>query len=200
MVSIIGLFVDEMIVTTKTAEEQRQLAAKLMSIYKMTEIIADGNGMQRFLGINMRVAKDNDNKVTSIRIDQNEYISSILAQYQVGGSLLIKTPLPQGYYFNPKEKPLTIIPIELKRLKTEYKKQIGLLIYLSVMTRPDICYAGNYLAQFREYAHEELFQMINRLFVYLLNTQSYSLEYENLGDSSIGLEAFRLLKIRVEDQ
>jgi hypothetical protein len=190
VISIIGLFVDDMIVTTKTADEKKELADKLMKTYKMKEIVADENGMQRFLGINMKVARDSDNKVSSIRIDQNEYIPSIIAQYQVEGSLLIKTPLPRGYYFNPKDKPLTITPIALKRLKTEYKKQIGLLIYLSVMTRPDICHGVNYLGQFSEYPHEELFQMINRLFVYLINTQSYSLEYKNIGANSIRLETY----------
>lgn len=179
VVAIIGLFVDDMIISTKYSKLIDEISTKLNKLYQMKSIEPDENGMQRFLGINLYVERNKEGKTTRIKINQNEYIDGISEKYDIEHQHRIKTPLPPGFYFDPKSKENELIlnDKDLKKMKTKFKQQIGLLLYLSVMTRPDICYAVNYLAQFCEYPHPILFDMIHKLFSYLLNTQYKSLEY-----------------------
>lgn len=116
-----------------------------------------------------------------IKMNQEDYIQSLIEEYNIEPNPRVKTPLPPGYYFDisKKENQLFSSDQALKLAKTEYKKRIGSLLYVSVMTRLDITYAVNYLAQFLDYPHPDLFTLINRVFEYLMNTKHYSLIYKN---------------------
>ena len=181
VISVIGLFVDDMIVSTMYEDEMQKMSDFLSEHYKLKEIQADENGMQRFLGMNLKVTRHKYGRTKSININQSEYIQSILIEYGVPRRPRIKTPLPPGFYFDASlpESQLKSSDSALKIAKHEYRKKIGLLLYLSVMTRPDITYAVNYLAQFCEYPHPMLFTIIERLFEYLGNTANLSLHYKN---------------------
>ncbi len=181
VICVIGLFVDDMIVSTKEKSEMQKLSNFLSEHYKLKEIQADEDGMQRFLGMNLKVERCEEGKTLSININQSEYIQSIIDEYNVEYRPKIKTPLPPGFYFDSSlpENQLASSDAALKVAKHEYRKKIGLLLYISVMTRPDITYAVNYLAQFCEYPHPALFTIIGRLFEYLRNTQYFSIRYED---------------------
>lgn len=181
VISIIGLFVDDMIVSTKHLNTMTELSNSLQKFYQLKEIEADVNGMQRFLGINMYVIRAKNGTTKSIEINQDDYIQSMIEEYNIEPNVRVKTPLPPGYYFDTSKEENKLLSSDhaLKLAKTEYRKRIGSLLYVSVMTRLDITYAVNYLAQFCEYPHPALFSMINRVFEYLNNTKEYSLVYKN---------------------
>ena len=188
VVAIIGIFVDDMIVSTKNLKLMTELNQHLESLYKLKEITPDENNMQRFLGMNLQVTRTKDGRTNKITINQEEYIDSIIEEYNIEWNAKIKSALPPGYYFNvnlPENELFSSDEKALAKAKTEFKKQIGLLLYISVMTRPDITYAVNYLAQFCEYPHINLFKMINRMFQYLANTKSQSLEFKTQNNTQL---------------
>ena len=131
--------------------------------------------------MNIKVTRHEYGRTKYININQSEYIQSILIEYSVPRRPRIKTPLPPDFYFDAylPESQLKSSESALKIAKHDYLKKIGLPLYLSVMTRPDITYAVNYLAQFCEYPHPMLFTILERLFEYLGNTVNLSLHYKN---------------------
>lgn len=179
VIGIIGLFVDDMIVSTELESEMTLLSEFLSDHYKLKEIAPDENQMQRFLGTNLIVQRNKNGTTKSIKVNQSEYIQSIVDEYDVTLRPKTRTPLPPCFYFDRslKENELYGSEQAIKQSKHEYKKRIGLLLYISVMTRPDITYAVNYLAQFCEYPHPSLFVLIQRLFEYLRNTKDYSITF-----------------------
>lgn len=180
VICMIGLFVDDMIVSAQHPDTLTTLSKELSKVYKLKEISCDEDGMQRFLGMNLWITTTEKGKTSQIRFNQEEYIKDIIAKYNVRKNVKIQTPLPPGYYVDEEKYKGKLFATEnaLKIAKKEYKKRIGTLLYLSVMTRPDITYAVNYLAKFCEFPHPDLFTLIQRVFEYLFNTMDLSLVYK----------------------
>lgn len=63
------------------------------------------------------------------------------------------TPLPPNYYFTSSVEGIFSDEKSLKKSQTRYRSIIGTLLYMSLMTRPDLTYAVNYLARFSDCPH-----------------------------------------------
>lgn len=74
---------------------------------------------------------------------------------------------------------------DLKSIKIIFKEEIGQLLYIAVMTRPDIAYAVNYLAQICETPHPETFDMMRRIRLFLYKTNNKSLRYQKFEDQDV---------------
>lgn len=72
--------------------------------------------------------------------------------------------------------------------KLPYQKLIGSLMYLSVLTRPDITYAVNYLGQFNNNYSDYHWQCAKRVLRYLKGTKDLKLTYSK--DVKFNLEGF----------
>lgn len=86
-----------MIVSCKSIDEINILSTKLREIYQLKSIEADANGMQRFLGMNMFICRDENGKTNCIKINQNEYICDSIENYGITESIIVRTPLPFSF-------------------------------------------------------------------------------------------------------
>lgn len=176
---ISGLFVDDMIIAAAYDDLIDETIHELKSKYLLKEIFAGDNGANKLLGVDVMITRDDDGKVNDIKLNQGEYIKNYFDQnFENDEIKRYNTPLPPNYYFNGKiDGPLYASERELKKAQTRFRSAIGTLLYMSIMTRPDITYAVNYLARFAHYPHPKLVKMLNRVICYTRSTFGYSLHY-----------------------
>lgn len=62
--------------------------------------------------------------------------------------------------------------------KYPYREAVGSLIFLSTVSRPDICFAVNQVSRFINNPNEKHWQAVKRILRYLKGTIDYSISYE----------------------
>jgi len=120
---IIGLYVDDMIVTGQK-EEINKIFNKIKNNFK----ISKSGLIDYLLGIK--------NKTYSL--SQTQFIDNILKTFNITNQRVRKTPFDGDNTKSENNQPFD---------KTKYKSAIGMLIYLSKCTRPDIAFSVNKAAR-----------------------------------------------------
>ena len=127
-----------------------------------------------------------------IELDQSRYCRSLIKRYleTAGCPKILRhhtMPLPSG--FIPTCDDCSSTEHDAQQLSSEYNIDyascVGSLVYLS-MTRTDIIYAVNKLANYARHPGRPLFEALTHLLQYLCDNIMYGLRYySNIGDSPI---------------
>lgn len=175
---IVGLFVDDIIIGSSDLPFMEKVTNKLKSAYELKTITPDEKtGIQRFLGIDLNIERDKDGLVQSIELSQTTYIDSVLSRMQISPTRSCASPLSPNFYFEPSKYPMKSTKKELDKAVSRYRQVIGCLLYISVMTRPDIAYAVDYLARFSTYPHPILIKQLIHIMNYLYFSKDKSIKY-----------------------
>lgn len=110
----------------------------------------------------------------TISLSQQSYIEQILTRFGLEESRAATTPLEPGIDLTP-DSPSVSSTLLTPSEKTKYREMIGSLMYVSVMTRPDITFAVSTLSQYLETPHSTHLKAVTRVFRYLLGTKSIQL-------------------------
>jgi len=129
--------------------------------------IKDLGLVNHFLGINIK-----RNQKNLFEINQEEYILKIATAFEVQNAKPQKYPIDPGYY--------SLTDDELLSSNTEYRKLIGMLLYVSTHTRPDVSAAVCILAQRVEKPRQLDFNEALRIVKYLNGTRHLSLRLNDL--------------------
>ncbi len=158
---IIGLYVDDMIITGKDFEI-RETIRLIKSNFK----ISNCGPLKYLLGI--KVEKHG----YKYSISQSKYIEDILQKFNVNNIRRAKTPCTGD---NPDEnkEPFN---------KTIYKSALGSLIYLSKCTRPDIAFSVNKAARNAENPTISDWKKVMNILKYLNSTKFYKITYDETGE------------------
>lgn len=127
--------------------------------------ITDMGPMREFLG--MEIIRDA--LANTITISQASYVRSILERFGMAESHAVATPLDTNVKLSKAETQSTI--------KYPYQEAIGSLMWLAVISRPDIAFAVQTLAQFSGNANEEHWTAVKRLLRYVKGTQKLGLVF-----------------------
>ena len=107
-----------------------------------------------------------------ITVDQEQYIKQLIKKFDMSDCNMVETPL---------ECKLNLEKSDVCEDKLPYQRLIGSLMYLAVLTRPDIAYSVSYLSQFNNsYSHVH-WNYAKRVLKYLLKTKDYCLRYSKEG-------------------
>jgi len=158
---IIGLYVDDMIITGEDDEIER-----LIKLIKNKFKISNYGPIDYLLGIKV---EKNGYKYS---ISQVNYINNILSRFNVNNIRKAKTPCTGD---NPGENKE---PFD----KTTYKSALGSLIYLSKCTRPDISYSVNKAARNSENPTVSDWKKVINILKYLNSTKFYKITYDETGE------------------
>ena len=120
-ISIILLWVD-ILIASKTEAHLIQVKTRLNSRFKMTDL----GQLSWFLGIQFECENN------TIKMNQSRYIEKILSKFGMANCKPRSNPCEIDIMKTSDEVDL----IEIK----PYREIIGSLIYITVATRPDICY------------------------------------------------------------
>lgn len=168
---VIALYVDDFLIFSNNVNETNKLKCILDSEFK----IKDLGRVQKYLGMNIQVKK-NCNSYT-ITVDQQQYIEELLQKFEMTNCKTADTPI---------ESKLNVTKAENCTPGISYQKLIGCLMYLAVMTRPDIAYSVSYLSQFNTNYSEEHWNYAKRVLKYLKKTKMYCLKFCNQGENLQG--------------
>lgn len=157
---IVAVYVDDFLIFSNSTSETEKLKNVLSSEFKLKDL----GQVRRYLGMRINVNKE----CKTISVDQQEYIEQLLLKYDMSDCKTIDTPI---------ESKLNIGKAESCAVNIPYQKLIGSLMYLAVLTRPDLSFCLSYLSQFNNCYNETHFSYAKRILKYLKKTKHYCLIY-----------------------
>lgn len=138
---IVAIYVDDILIFSNNEKADQQVKDKLKSNYKMKDL----GEASSILGIRIRRNKD----LHQITIDQASYTRRILQRFGMEDSNPVSTPIELGQKYSKDMCPQNEDEREQMK-KIPYRQAIGSLLFLTMITRPDISFAVNVLSRFCE--------------------------------------------------
>lgn len=162
---ILATHVDDILVFAQNIDLVNNLYKDLSRTSKLE--ITNLGEIKEFLGV--EIIRDRPNK--SLIITQRSFISKILEKYNKLQNKPKNLPLPIGIKLSK-----NLESLDNNTIISDYQKEIGSLIYLTIFTRPDLVYSVNYLARFMSNPTLEHYNYLNNVFSYLLKTKDLGLD------------------------
>ena len=168
---LIAVYVDDLLVVSKSDSFLSDVKARLSTRYKMKDL-----GLANyFLGVN--VVQNND----SIFIHQAPYVCSLLEQFNFKNCKPINTPVDTSNNLEKSCEDSDVFDIET------YQSAIGSLLYLSMRTRPDIAFAVSNVSKYCSKPSIKHWSAVKRIFRYLNGTIDLGILYgKNVDSTCIG--------------
>lgn len=166
--TIVGLYVDDFLVFSNCKSESDNLIDILSKKFKVKNL----GRVRNYLG--MRV----DKSTNVVTLDQERYIDQLLEKFDMSECHAVETPI---------ECKLNVNKSNVCEERLPFQKLIGSLMYLAVLTRPDIAYSVSYLSQFNNCYSYVHWNYAKRILKYLSQTKTYCLKYSK---ESAGLVGF----------
>lgn len=173
--TLVALYVDDFFVFSDNSKNVDNLKSKLSLEFD----IKDLGEAKQCLGVRLT----RDYKRNAIFLDQENYIDKVLKSFGMENCNVVSTPMES------KANVEKIVNSSKNLCNLPYQQLIGSLMYLAVLTRPDITFAVNYLSQFNNNFSEYHWQCAKRVLRYLKGTKGYRLEFSNVSDH-FDLEGF----------
>lgn len=158
---IVALYVDDFFVYSSSKVETDNLISVLNSKFQ----IKDLGQVKQCLG--MRVNIDHRNNVCTL--DQEQYIEELLIKFNMLNCKEVSTPMELKLNIDKDNN--------VNDTNIPYQQLIGSLMYLSVLTRPDIAFSVSFLSQFNSCHNNIHWNYAKRILRYLKRTKSYCLRY-----------------------
>lgn len=174
---LIAIFVDDGLLCSNRSETIQDVCSFLAREFEMRTSSVD-----RFLNIN--VTRDRSNR--TITLDQRHYIQETLEKYGMGESNLRATPAKPGIHLSISQRPDSEEERQYMR-KVPYREAVGSLLYLMSMTRPDIAFAVNRVAQHSEDPGLPHWRAIKRILAYLSGIRLHGIRFTKTINPTLSL-------------
>ena len=167
----LALFVDDGLIASKSLRVIEEVVEYLREAFEIT--IGNAN---KFYGL--QIARNRNEK--SMMIHQSDYAEKILGKFRMDDAKAVSVPGDRHVALEPVKKD------EESENSSPYREAVGSLMFLSVVSRPDISYAVNSVTSFLENHNETHWRDVKRVFAFLNRTRDLGIVYRNGGkDSSI---------------
>ncbi|CAN6698728.1 unnamed protein product [Malus baccata var. baccata] len=166
-VTLLIIYVDDMVVTGDDTEEIKRLQGYLSSEFEMKDL----GGLKYFLGIEVARSRD------GIYLSQRKYVLDLLSETGMLACKPVETPIVQNHH-------LAIYQDQVPTNKERYQRLVGRLIYLS-LTRPDIAYAISIVSQFMHAPSEDHMAAVMRILSYLKGAPGKGLIFRKHGHMEV---------------
>lgn len=158
----LALYVDDGLIFASSQKLLDFILSHLRSVFEITEGKAD-----YFVGLQIeRIRKD---KI--IFIHQQAYAETVLKRFQMFEAKSVSTPAdPHKYLTSANDNKL--------EQNFPFREAIGNLMFLAIVSRPDLMYVVGYASRFlSKYSHEH-WQFVKRIFRYLKGTTRVGIIYQ----------------------
>src|SRR6201999_44767 len=112
-----------------------------------------------------------------IQLCQKQYIINKLEEFGMTDCSTVQTPMLPNSVLTKEQCPTTPEAVEAMK-NIPYMNAVGSLMYLAIMTRPDIAYTVGVLARFNSNPGPEHWKAVKHLFRYLKRTMDLKLTYQ----------------------
>ena len=165
----LALFVDDGLIACKSLRVIEKVVEYLKEAFEMT--IGNAN---KFVGL--QIARNRKEK--SMMIYQSDYAEKILKKFRMDDAKAVSVPA------DPQVALKSVKKNEKSENSSPYREAVGSLMFLSVVSCPDIPYAVNSDARFLENHNETHWRAVKRVFAYLNGTRDLRIVYRNGGKES----------------
>ena len=165
---IVPVFVDDITMASKSKAKLDEMVALLAKHFKLRDL-----GETKWL-LGIEITRDHPNR--AVALDQRQYIADLLERFQMSQCKPVTTPMEAGLYLEAASDPLPQAD-RVEMAKVPYLSAVGALMYLAIMTRPDISYAVGYFARFSANPSPTHWKHLKRIFRYLQHTKDLKLVY-----------------------
>ncbi|CAN1127242.1 Retrovirus-related Pol polyprotein from transposon TNT 1-94 [Linum perenne] len=168
-ITILIVYVDDIIITGSDSEEIQKLKFKLSQEFELKDL----GEMKYFLG--MEIARSSK----GLLLSQRKYVLDLLAETGMTGCKPASTPMQANLQFSRETdgKPTD---------KGRYQQLVGKLIYLA-HTRPDITFAVSVVSQFMNEPTEEHLTAVTHILRYLKKTPGLGLMFKKSASRSVDM-------------
>lgn len=175
---IVAVYVDDILIFSNSDELDLDIRNKLKNTFKMKDL----GEASSILGIRITRKKE----LKTITIDQENYVQRILKRFNMEDCNPVTNPLETGLKLSKDMSPTTEEEkAEMKGIP--YRQAVGSLLFLAMISRPDICFAVNALSRYCNEPGKQHWNSIKRVLRYIKGTASYAITY---GRSSEGLVGY----------
>lgn len=166
--TVVTLYVDDFFIFSNNDSETENLKSVLASHFKLKDL----GEVKQCLGMSVYVDKSKG----VITLSQENYVNQLLKKFNMTECKPAVTPMEAKLNINKSEK---------CNLELPYQQLVGSLMYLAVLTRPDIAFAVGFLSQFNNSYNLEHWSYAKRILRYLKETKQYGLTYNKNGNSKL---------------
>lgn len=174
---IVAIYVDDILIFSNKKELEIKVKNALISDYKMKDMGVASS----ILGV--RITRDREKG--TITLDQTAYINRILIRFDMQERKPVRSPLDPSQKLSnemcPKKEDL-----RLSMKKIPYRQAIGSLLFLAMISRPDISFSVNLLSRYCENPGLAHWGAVKRLMHYIKGTINYRLIYGTSNESLKG--------------
>lgn len=162
------IYVDDIILASKTIVKLEAIKSKLKSAFKVVDL----GPIHNILGINVK----RTGQTGSIFLSQEKYIKELLRRFNMEDAKMVSTPIESNTKVT--KEMCSSSEAERNEMKNRpYRELIGGLIYLANATRPDIAFAANTLSRFCVNPGKMHWILAKRVLRYLKGTQHLGIKY-----------------------
>lgn len=174
---IVTIYVDDILIFSDSDELDLDIRNKLSGTFKMKDL----GEASSILGI--RITRNK--KLNTITIDQESYVQRILKKFNMDDCKPVHTPLETGLKLSKEMSPTSEEERE-EMIHIPYRQAIGSLLFLAMISRPDICYAVNALSRYSNDPGKQHWSSIKRILRYIKGTASYGITYGRSSKELVG--------------
>lgn len=165
--TIVAIFVDDGLVCSNKKENLTNMLEHLSTIFEMRSFLA-----HRFIGLDI----SRDRSKRQLYISQPQFIAKLLAKFNMDQCH------PKLVPADPNTRLETFaIPTNKEEMTMmeaiPYREAVGGLLYIMVMSRPDIAYAVSQVAKFSQNPGPAHWKAVKRILAYLAGTASHGLSF-----------------------
>ena len=165
---IVPVFVDDITLASKSVDVLDSFVAELGKHFKLRDL-----GETSFL-LGIQITRDRAKR--KLWLSQKQYVLNKLEEFKMADCKPVGTPMLPGLKLSSEQSPQTDEE-KAEMSKVPYINAVGSLMYLAIMTRPDIAYAVGVLARFNSNPGKEHWKAVKHVFRYLKGTIDLRLEY-----------------------
>jgi len=167
---ILVLYVDDMLLASKSITEINRLKAQMARTFDMKDLGA----ARQILG--MEIFRDRRNG--KLWLSQQKYVEKILLRFGMNDVKPVSVPLASHFKLSSSLCPSTKEEKEYMS-RIPYANAVGSLMYAMVSTRPDISHAVGVVSRFMENPGKEHWAAVKWVLRYLRGTSDYCITYSS---------------------
>ena len=158
----LALFVDDGLLACKSSDILNKILTELNNEFAIT--VGDAS---YFVGL--QIARDRCKK--SMFINQSVYIEHILSKFGMSAAKSMSMPADPNVHLHAAD------PDSMSACDAPYREAIGSLMFLTVVSRPDIAYIVNVLSKYLNNFDSTHWHAVKRVFAYLRGTSDVGIVY-----------------------
>lgn len=170
-ITIVTLYVDDLIVAATNMKLVKEFKQAISNQYKVKDL-----GELRWV-LGMEVRRDRTNRM--LELHQKAYVEQMLKRFNMADCNTAPTPM-EGYL-------LRLDAASGGKPDGKYMSLVGALMYLAMVTRPDVAYAVQALARHMQASGPEHWKAAKRVLRYLKGTMDLGIVYSGSADGQVAL-------------